>query len=122
MCVLAVLVVPSLLASDLPRLTAWPLAMAALTAGAWSMAREMRRPACDIVIEADGRAIVDGQPVEAFAVAWRGPLAFLRWRDVEGCPQHRSFWPDTLPARQRRELRLAARERSVPPETGGMAH
>lgn len=51
---------------------------------------------------------VDGIPVQGLVLQWRGPLAFLGWRDADGRMQRLSWWPDTLPADLRRELRLAA--------------
>ncbi|HZF97715.1 MAG TPA: hypothetical protein VEY92_05645 [Pseudoxanthomonas sp.] len=57
----------------------------------------------------DGRpASVDDLPVDAMRVAWRGPLAFARWQDRNGRIRRLAWWPDTLPAGKRRELRLAA--------------
>ena len=122
LCLLTVFSVPSLLASDLPRPFAWLIAVVASTAGWRSMGRELRRPTCEIWMAGDGQVTVDGEAVHAFAIDWRGPIAFLSWRDAEGRMQRRSFWPDTLPPPRRRELRLAARDRMAPPETGGMAH
>jgi toxin CptA len=52
--------------------------------------------------------MLDGQPLDKAEVQWRGPLAFLVWWDRQGRPQRLSWWPDTLPAASRRELRLAA--------------
>ena len=60
--------------------------------------------------------------MEDLDVEWRGALAFLRWRDAAGRTQRRGFWPDTLPAGKRRELRLAAPARPGAPELSGMAH
>jgi toxin CptA len=40
-------------------------------------------------------------------VQWRGPLAFLWWRDGKGRRQRLQGWPDNLAAAARRELRLA---------------
>jgi toxin CptA len=62
-----------------------------------------------VVISDDGTAVsVDGARVEDFTVHWRGPLAFARWRDGQGGVHRLAWWPDTLPASARRELRLAA--------------
>jgi toxin CptA len=122
LCGLTVLAAVSLIASDLPRPFAWSSAVAVFAAGLWRAGREPGRKACAIVIAADGRATVDGLPVDDFSVDWRGSLAFLYWRDVAGSRQRRSFWPDTLPAGKRRELRLAAPPRPGTPAPSGMAH
>jgi toxin CptA len=46
-------------------------------------------------------------------VRWRGPLAFLRWRDPDGRARRLVFWPDTLPAAARGELKLALQQREA---------
>jgi len=122
LCLLAALAAVSLMASDLPRPVAWLSAAAVFAAGLYRASRESRQRPCAIVIAADGRTTVDGHPVEGLDVQWRGSLAFLRWRDASGRMQRRSFWPDTLPAGKRRELRLAAPPRPGTPEPSGMAH
>jgi toxin CptA len=122
LCLLGMLAALSLLASALPRSVAWPSALVALALGTWQARREARRPSFAIVVAVDGQASVDGQPVQAFAVDWRGPMAFVRWRDADGRFRRRGFWPDTLPARLRRELRLAAAPQPGAPGAGGMAH
>jgi toxin CptA len=115
----------SLLASDLPSMAAWPGAVVALTYGAWLARREAGKPTVTLCIR-DGVVTVDGEPVDRFQVDWRGSLAFVRWqaaphRDTRqrgGSPRRRRlvWWPDTLAAAERRELRLAA-----PPETPARA-
>ncbi|MBA2237585.1 MAG: hypothetical protein H0W24_02625 [Lysobacter sp.] len=108
----------SAIASDLPRPLAWPLALAALGHGlrlAWC---ERRKPARAVVISEAARVRVDGVEVEGFAVQWRGPLAFVRWQDRAGATHRLAWWPDTLPAAARRELRLAA----VAPTNAPPAH
>lgn len=97
-----------ILLSEMPAIAGWPLAVAAFCAGFWLARREALRPPCAIVIDGSGAATVDGEPVEDFDVDWRGPLAFLSWRDREGRTHRRSLWPDTLAPSLRRELRLAA--------------
>jgi toxin CptA len=104
---LSLLAPVSLLASDMPRLAAWPLAVAALACGLFAFRRERRRPSLTVVIEAPDRISIDGEVVDGFTAEWRGPLAFLRWRDRQGRTHARSLWPDTLSPRLRRELRLA---------------
>ena len=53
-----------------------------------------------------GRALLDGVPLADAALAWRGPLAFLRWRDAAGRRGRLAWWPDTLPPAERRVLKL----------------
>jgi hypothetical protein len=52
-------------------------------------------------------AMLDGRRLEFVQVQWRGPLAFLHARDVEGRTHRCAWWPDTLAAKDRRALRLA---------------
>jgi toxin CptA len=96
------------LLSEMPRLVAWPLAVLTLFAGVRSARAEARRSPQTVIIDGDGVAHIDGHAVEAFRVDWRGPLAFLSWRDGQGRAQRRSLWPDMLAPALRRELRLAA--------------
>lgn len=116
MLVLSALAPIAVLASAMPHALAWPLAVFAVAAGLRMAWREHRLPALGVVIDADGRASIDGNSVDAFRVDWRGPLAFLTWRDADGRLRRRSLWPDTLPPASRRELRLA-----VPPDGDGQA-
>ena len=94
--------------SEMPRLFAWPLALGAASHAAWLVLREWRRPRCELVWPMDAEPIIDGHVLQQAQLHWRGPLAFLRWRDDEGRLHHLAWWPDTLPPRARRELRLAA--------------
>lgn len=96
--------------SEMPRVFAWPLMIAACAAGLVLARREARLPRLRVAIEAPDRVAIDDTPVREFRVEWRGPLAFLSWRDGEGRRQRRSLWPDTLPPPLRRELRLAMPE------------
>ncbi|MFT3756273.1 MAG: hypothetical protein QM769_10080 [Pseudoxanthomonas sp.] len=112
---LAALVLMSLLAafsvlvSEMPRMLAWPLALAALGYGAWLIRREARQPVRQMVFPGNASPVLlDGQPLENVRVQWRGPLAFVQWRQADGRAGRLSFWPDTLPPARRRELRLAA--------------
>lgn len=105
---LGMLATAAVLASELPRLAAWPLALVALGHGLWCSRREAARAACLLVVASDGTCRVDGVAVEALQVRWRGVLAFVQWRDGNGRMRRLAFWPDTLPAARRRELRLAA--------------
>ena len=111
----------SVLLSEMPRPAAWPLALLALFAGLRAARAEARRPRQAVVIDGDGVAHVDGQAVESFRIDWRGPLAFLSWRDGEGRAQRRSLWPDTLAPALRRELRLATHRIDAGRAPGPMA-
>jgi len=98
----------AVLVSEMPRVAAWPMALAALAHGAWVAWREARVvPGEFVVPHAGARATVDGIAVDGLAVRWRGPIAFVQWRDGDGHRRRHVFFPDTLPAARRRELRLA---------------
>jgi toxin CptA len=99
----------AVLASTMPRWIAWPLAIFSIASGFCMAWRESTLPMLGVVVDADGRATIEGAAVETFRVDWRGPLAFVVWRDAGGRVRRRSVWPDTLSPAQRRELRLAAR-------------
>jgi toxin CptA len=91
--------------------------LAALVEAAWQV---RRRPRHLLVPPGEAAVMVDGRPVEAFAVRFRGPLVQLRWR--QGWQRHALlFWPDTLPAAQRRELRLAVSRRCISRSRRAMA-
>ena len=119
---LAVLAPFSLIASDLPRGVAWP---AALVACAWAMLdvrRYRAQPLRQLTIPAgQGAANCDGERIDGLRAGWRGPLAFLHWRDAGGRLHRASFWPDTLPAGMRRELRVALMRREAASEGASMA-
>lgn len=102
----------AVLASEMPRWSAWPLAICAFAYGLFLARREALRPVQAVVIDGEGAAAVDGEVVEGLRVDWRGPIAFVSWRDTAGLGHRRSLWPDTLTPDLRRELRLAVRERS----------
>lgn len=119
---LGVLAAWSVLASEMPRAWAWPLAFAALAYAGWLARREAHKP-----IQAwfwpgtDLPATVDGTVAREVVVAWRGPLAFVHWRDADGRVRRQSWWPDTLPPARRRELRLAATPAQASPAAASMA-
>jgi len=115
-----VLAAGAVLASELPRGVAWPLALGALLYGAWR-ARHEARTAPQHFVWSAGQITCDGQPIAPVVVQWRGPLAFVRWRDDAGRLRHRSWWPDTLTVSQRRELRLAAGAAQAVPDLPSMA-
>ena len=104
---LGLLAALSILASDLPRACAWPPALLAPAWGAWLARRQWRRAPLPLCWRADGALFVGGERVDAAELHWRGPLAFLSWRRA-GKAGRLAWWPDTLPAAGRRELRLAA--------------
>ena len=98
----------SLLASDLQRGFAWPAALVAVGWGSWQARRESRRKPLAIRWRADGALLIESERMDAVELQWRGPLAFIAWRDAKGKRHRLAWWPDTLPAPRRRELRLAA--------------
>ena len=121
LALLAVLAPFAVLASEMPRLAAWPLAGVAAFAGLRAAWREARRPWRLLALasadgtgsaDADARstgatgATLDGEPLAEAALSWRGPLAFLRWQDACGRRGRLSWWPDTLPPAERRVLKL----------------
>jgi toxin CptA len=112
----------SLLASALPA----PLArILAALACAWGLAaaRRLARARPRLLRWPAGAAApsLDGEPLAEARLHWRGPLAFLRWRDRDGRIRHLSWWPDTLPPPARRELRLVAGGRGHPARPRSMA-
>lgn len=119
---LALLAPFSLLMSDLPRAWAWPLAISTALFGVFDARRHGRQQPCALVIPIGrGQPTCDGQPMQALEVAWRGSLAFLRWRDPDGHVRRLVFWPDTLPSTSRRELRLAAMRVEPAPKAASVA-
>ncbi|MFC5577684.1 hypothetical protein ACFPOA_06630 [Lysobacter niabensis] len=105
---LGILAAVSALASELPWFAALPLAVLSVAYGAWLGRREFLRPTCSLVIPFnDTVATIDGVPMGDLQLRWRGPLAFLEWRDANGGRQRLQGWPDNLAADARRELRLA---------------
>ena len=109
---LALLAAFAILQAELPARMAWPLAVLACGVGLRDAHRYWRQPTQRVCIPSRrSMASIDGQPVHALRVDWRGPIAFLCWRDPQGRQQRRVFAPDTLDAAQRRELRLAMQRR-----------
>lgn len=97
------------IASELPRSAAWLLACAATLHGMRAAMDELRRPVAELVWNGHADVVsVDGVAVAGASLRWRGAIACLRYRDAQGGRQRLIWWPDTLPARRRRELRLAA--------------
>lgn len=99
----------SVLVSGVPRLLAWPLAAWVGWFGIRSARSQLKRSMIQLVFPGSGMpAIVDGEAVEGMRIEWRGPLAFATWSERHGQVRRLVWWPDTLPAPKRRELRLAA--------------
>ncbi|HSD16844.1 MAG TPA: hypothetical protein VLC71_06225 [Thermomonas sp.] len=102
------------LASDLPRGCAWPLAALAGLIGILDARRYRRQPTRQWMIPAGrGAPTCDAVRIERLLVHWRGPLAFLRWRDGDGRTRRLVFAPDTLANGARRELKLAMQRREA---------
>lgn len=94
----------------------------AIAYGLWLARNELCRPVrCLIIAPNDGVSSLDGEPMTDLQLQWRGPLAFLRWRDTSGRWQRLSGWPDTLDAGARRELRLAMAARTPAQPSRSMA-
>ncbi len=112
----------AVLQSGLPRILAWPVC-----AGALGYAAELTRRECSqarrlvVVPTGAGPVTVDGRAIEDVQVQWRGPLAFLRWNDENARAGYLAWWPDTLPAARRRELKLAMQAREAARPAGSMA-
>jgi len=114
LCALALLAPLSLFASDLPLALAWPCALLAAGCGGVEARRHAAQPPRTLCIPAGaGEARCDGARMDALCVRWRGPLVFLHWRGSDGRLHRLAFWPDTLDAAGRRELRLAMQRREA---------
>ena len=116
--ILVLLAPLSVLGSDLPRGFAWPLALAAGACAMRSAWREAGRAPRLLVLAATTAAqmppdTLDGRPMHACRISWRGPLAFVHVVDRQGRAERLVWWPDTLPPARRRELRLAVAARAA---------
>ena len=119
---LALLAPLSLLASDLAPIVAWPLATLAAARGLRDARRHVLcKPRALLIPPGTGEARCDGLPMVALRVRWRGPLAFLRWRDADGRIRRLVCWPDVLPAAARRELKLVMQRREAAQGGASMA-
>ena len=107
LCGFGVLAAIAVLASDLQRPWSWIVAAAALGEGLRLARRHLRLRPRGLRWDPGG-VVLDGVVLHAPQLSSRGPLAVLRWRDRHGRIQRLAWWPDTLPAASRRELRLAA--------------
>ena len=120
--VLGVLAALALTGSALPPAMARAAAALAIAHAAWLAWREARRPVRTLVWPAASQPpTLDGQALGEARLHWRGPLAFLRWRDAAGRRRDLAWWPDTLPPGARRELRLAAGQAAAAPDRASMA-
>ncbi len=110
---LALLAPFSLLVSDVPPALAWPLVVLVLGEGVRLLRGHLRAPARQLCIPA-GRAAAscDGLRIDGLRLRWRGPLAFLDWRQ-DGRQHRLVLWPDVLDAPGRRELKLAMQKREA---------
>ena len=103
------------------RWLALPLALLSAIRGPWLARRYLRAPVRAIAWPMDGNPTIDGARMEGVRLHWRGPLAFLRYRDAAGRDHRLAWWPDTLQGGQRRELRLAAASAPTPVAVASMA-
>jgi toxin CptA len=100
-------------ATALPATARWPVGLLATVVAAGQGWRYARRPARAIVIPTGNEsACVDGRPVDSLSLHDRGPLLQLGWR-LDGRREACLFWPDTLPAPRRRELRRVLQARPI---------
>jgi toxin CptA len=98
----------SVLMSEMPRGVAWPVAAFAVGYGVRLGHVERRQPKQTLVWAPGTSPTIDGQALADVQLHWRGPIAFLRWRDCDGNVRRLAWWPDVLRISERRELRLAA--------------
>lgn len=111
LCLLGLLAGLSLLLSALPASLRWPLAALAVTEG-WRLARrEQRRPPVTLLVTGATVSIMNGSEEGVALLAPRlreqGPLTLLCARTPGGRTLRLAWWPDTLDAAGRRQLRLA---------------
>jgi toxin CptA len=109
--VLGMLAAVSVLMSALPQGPALLSALAAITWAGRLVWREARRPPTVLWMAGQGASVqwhpdVPPEPLRALHWHLRGPLAVLKARDHHGRRHCFSWWPDTLPAATRRQLRL----------------
>ena len=119
---LGVLGACSVLASELPRVAAWMLAAAAVVYAALLCARHLRTKGVSVTWNGRaGTATIDGAAAEEASLRWRGPIAFLHWREGGRRRRCLAFWPDVLDPGRRRELRLATGPGDASPRGPSMA-
>ena len=127
------LAVASLFASDLPRGWVWLGSPLALAYAAWLARCELRKPWRTLQVPALPPArgggdtdepeppALDGIPLVEVEIRWRGPAAFLQCRAQGGRRLRTVLWPDVIRPPDRRELRLALRDRQTSPSRASMA-
>ncbi|MET3148481.1 UNVERIFIED_ORG: toxin CptA [Xanthomonas axonopodis] len=114
MSVLVALAVWAVWRSGAPLWLAALLSAYALLAGGRALHQLLRSPVRQLLVPwTQTPASIDDVQVEGLQVRWRGPLAVVSWRRTDGRRERLHFWPDTLPAPQRRELRLAAQAHAI---------
>lgn len=119
---LGLLTAVAVAASEMPTRAALLLAAACLLQGASGAWRSLQLPPRILVWNGHaGVVTLDGTALAAPGLSWRGPIAILSWRDPDARACRLVWWPDTLPAPRRRELRLAAGEGAVPASPASMA-
>jgi toxin CptA len=109
---LGLLAALAVISAELPWWLSAPVALIATAYGHWLARSELRRPTRCLVIPVNEAATIDDQPMTDLELQWRGPLAFLQWRDASGRRRRLQGWPDVLGAAARRELRLAMAARA----------
>lgn len=120
MALLVAAAAAALLLCELPATAALPAAVAVLVRGLWLLRRERGKTPVRIELSPEG-ASVDGEAVTGLVVAWRGPLAFMRWRSPPGRLERRVWWPDVMPPESRRRLRLATGQETSSPVVASVA-
>lgn len=108
--------------SAMPRLLSLALAVGALAHGLVLARGEFVRPRSEIWLRpADASARLNfpagSQSWSEVRIRLRGPMACLSGIDAGGRRRRLHWWPDTLPAHARRELRLAAGRLRPPPKS-----
>jgi toxin CptA len=114
---IGILAALSVLESEIPRIPAWPIAVLAILDGFHLSRVSLRSLPRTLVWPIGGAPLLDGMTLYEPQLHWRGPMAFLRWRDEAGRMRRLAWWPDTLPSAARRELRVAAAE-AIPASSG----
>ena len=118
---IGILAALSVLESEVPRIAAWPVAVVAILDGILLSRASLRSRPRTLVWPIGGAPLLDGMTLFEPRLHWRGPIAFLCWRDETGRMQRLAWWPDTLPSAARRELRLAAAEAIAASPAASMA-